>query len=71
MQSLAIVIFAHFVKIQPTFLFFFTAIDNDREITQKKQRPGPNPNDIKTAIFCRIEEVQIVQRLLCSTRLNK
>ena len=24
---------------------------NDREITQKKQRPGLSPNDIKTVIF--------------------
>ena len=49
MQLLTIIIFSHFVKIQ---LNFFIAIANDREITQKKQRPDPNPNDIKTAVFC-------------------
>ena len=37
MHLLTIVIFAHFVKIQPNF--FFIAIVNDREITQKKQGP--------------------------------
>ena len=24
---------------------------NDCKITQKKQRPGPNPDDIKTAVL--------------------
>ena len=44
---------------------------NDREITQKKQRPDPNPNDIKTTVFCRNEKVQIVERLLRTTMLSK
>ena len=50
---------------------FFIAIANDREITQKKQRSSPNLDDIKTAFFCRNEKVQIVQRLVCITTLNK
>ena len=29
----------------------FIAIANDHKIIQKKQRPGPNPDDMKTAIF--------------------
>ena len=33
---LTIIIFAYSVKIQRTFLFFFVAIANDREIIQKK-----------------------------------
>ena len=53
------------------FFFFLIAIANDRGITQKKQRPGPNPDDTKTAVFCRSEKVQIAQRLLCTTMLNK
>ena len=45
----------------------------DCEITQKKkkQRPSPNPDDIKTTIFCRNEKVKIVQRSLFTTMLNK
>ena len=43
---------------------------NDCEITQKKQRLGPN-SDIKTAVFCRNEKEQIVQRLFCTTMLNE
>ena len=57
MHLLTIVIFAHSIQIQCTFLFFFIAIVNDLEITQKKQRPGPNPDDIETAVFCRNEKV--------------
>ena len=50
MHLLTIVIFsAHSVKIQRRF--HFIAIAKDREITQKKQRPGPNPDHIKTAFF--------------------
>ena len=70
MHSLNIVMFAHSVKIQRT-LFFFIPIANDREITQKKQGPDPNPDDIKTAFFCRNWKVQIVRGLLCTTMLNK
>ena len=55
MHLLNIVIFARSVKIQREF--FLIAIANDREITLKKQRPGPNPHDIKTAIFYRNEKV--------------
>ena len=51
--------------------FFIAIIVNDLKITQKKQRPGPNPDDIKTAVFCRNEKVQIVLRLLCTKMLNK
>ena len=29
---------------------------NEREITQKKQRPDPNPDDIKSAVFFRNEK---------------
>ena len=50
---------------------FFLAIANDREIIQKKQRSGPNFDDIKTAIFRRNEKVKIVQGLLSTTMLNK
>ena len=50
MPILNIVIFSHSVKIQRTL--FLIAIANDRKIIQKKQRPDPNPDDIKTAIFC-------------------
>ena len=53
------------------YVHFFIPIANDREITREKQRPVPNPDDIKTAVFCRNEKVQIVQRLLCSEMLNK
>ena len=49
MHLLTIVIFAHSVKIQRTFFLIATA--NDRKITQKKSRPGPNPDDIKIAVF--------------------
>ena len=69
MHLSTIVTFAHSVKIQHKFFFIATA--NDREITQKKQRPGPNPDDIKTAVFCRNEKEQIVERLLCTTMLNE
>ena len=55
MHLSTIVIFAHSVEIQRTF--FFIVIANDLEITQKKQRPGPNPDDIKTAVFCRNHKV--------------
>ena len=48
MQLLTIVIVAHSFKMQRTF---FIAIASDRDITQKKQRPGANPDDIKTAVF--------------------
>ena len=45
---------------------------NDREITQKKQKLGLNHDDIKMAVFCRNEKVQIIQRLvLCTTRFNE
>ena len=33
--------------------------------------PGPNPDHIKTAVFCRNEKLQIVQELLCTTILDK
>ena len=69
MHLLIIVIFAHFVKIQRTF--FFIAIANDREITQKKQRPGPNPDNIKMAVFWSKRKSEIVQRLFCTTMFNK
>ena len=46
-------------------------IANDRKITQKKPRSVPNPDYIKTAVFCRNEKVQVVQRLLFTTMLNK
>ena len=38
---------------------FFIAIANDHEITKKKKKqiPGPNPDDIKTPIFCRNKKV--------------
>ena len=43
-------------------MVFFIAMANDHEITQKKRRPGSNPDDIKTAIFfCRNEKVQIAK----------
>ena len=64
MHLLTIVIFAHSVKIQRTF---FIAIPS----TQKKQRPGSNPDDIKTAVFCRNEKVRIVKRFVFTTTLNK
>ena len=72
MHLLIIVIFAHSVKIdfqkieedRKNIFFFFIAIANDSQITQKSQRPVPNPDDIKTAVFCRNEKVKIVQRLL-------
>ena len=48
MHLLTVVIFAHSVKTKRTF--FFIAIANDTESTQKKQRPSPNPNNIKTDI---------------------
>ena len=44
---------------------------NDREITQKKERPGLNPDDIKTAIFCLNEKIQIVHILFCTTMFDK
>ena len=69
MHLLTIVIFAHSVKIQRTFFLIATA--NDRKITQKKSRPGLNPDDIKIAVFCRNEKVQIAERLLFTTMLNK
>ena len=47
MYFVTIVIFAHSAEKQPTFFFFFSiAIANDREITQEKRKPGPNPDDI-------------------------
>ena len=48
MHFLTIFIFAHFVEIQRAFFFFFLTMAKDREIIQKNQRPGPNPDDIKT-----------------------
>ena len=71
MHLLNIIILARSVKIQRIFFVFLIAIANDREITKKKQKPDPNPNDIKTAIFYRNEKIQIVQRLLCNTMLSK
>ena len=50
MHLLTIFIFAYSVKINAYFWFFYKLAD-DREITQKKQRPGPNPDDIKIAVF--------------------
>ena len=50
---------------------FFIVIPNDREITQKKQKPSPNAEDIKTAVFYRNEKVKIAQRLGCTPMLNK
>ena len=50
MLLLTIVVFTYSRKIQRVFVFF-KAMANDREITQKKQRPGPNPDNIKTAVF--------------------
>ena len=47
MHLLTIVIFAYSVKKQRTF---FAALANNLEITQKKQRPDPNTDDI-TAVF--------------------
>ena len=61
MHLLTIVIFAYSVKIERTF---FTAIVNDREITQKKQRPGLDPDIIKTAIFSRNEKTQKAKEAL-------
>ena len=57
MHLLPTVTFAHCVQKQCAY---FIAIANDREITQKKQKPGPNTDDIDTAIVCRNEKVQIV-----------
>ena len=58
MHLLTYVKFAHSVKIQRTF--FVIVIAKDRE-----------NDDIKTAVFCRNEKVQIVQRLLWTKMLNK
>ena len=63
MHLLNIILFAHSVKIQRSyiFVFFLIAIANDREITQKK-RPVSNPVDIKMVVFCRKEKEKIVQK---------
>ena len=61
------------IRLKYNVHFFLIAQANVHKITQKKQRPGPNPDDIgiKTAIFCRSEKVQFGQRLVCTTTLNK
>ena len=54
-----------------TFGFFFIAIANDFKITQKKQKPGPNPHDIKMAVLKVVNKEGSIRQIALVMNLKK
>ena len=47
------------------------AIFNDYKITQKKQRPDPNPDDIKAAVLKVVNKEGSVRQITLAMNLKK
>ena len=50
---------------------FFIAMANDCKITLKKLRPGPNPDDIKTAVLKVVNKEGSFQQIALAMNLKK
>ena len=53
------------------FLVFLIAMSNDCKTTQKKQRTGPNPDDIKTAVLNVVNKEGNVREIALAMNLKK